>query len=228
MKYVIGILDDENIYRDKIRDIVVSHLNEKELSNTILLFENHSELFEKIKDIDILFLDVEMDSMNGIEIKDRLSKYIDLRIIFVSNYLQYMDEAYGKNVIRFIKKDKLDGITNILDRIIVEDSNYQYIKIADQKINSYDIEYIKADGSYSTIYTSTKEIMVCKYLKNVLELLPNYFIQTHRSYVINLHNVKSIQNKDILLDNNVIVPIARGNYEKVMKTYHQFIRSKVC
>ena len=93
-----------------------------------------------------------------------------------------------------------------------------------KKINSNEICFIEADGKYSNIHLNTKVMHCSKTLSGVTNLLPKYcFVKTHRSYVVNLHYIKSYSSDTVYLSNGEVAYLSK-NYQKSFRTsYMNFL-----
>lgn len=226
MNYKIAICDDEDNCIKVIRYVIEDYFQDKKIMCEIDCFTSGNELLEKAYKFDIIFLDVEMEIVNGLEIKNQLSRLVDLRIIFVTNYEQYMSEAYGKNVVAYVNKTEINRIKDILNKIEIEDSEHKFINVNGREIDAYDIKYVKADGSYCDIYYNGTSSKLCVYLNELLERLPISFVRVHRSYIINLRFIRYINKNEILLKDNTIILISRRYKEIVLKRYFEYVRRR--
>lgn len=213
-------------YFDKIKSEICCCLNRYNIEYEICYFSDGLKLIDNICSYNIVFLDVEMDVLNGLQIKNIISHYRGIRIVFVSNYEQYMSEAYGVNVVGYVSKKKLSRIQDVLNMIISDDAEHMYIQIDGNQVDTFDIIYIQADGSYSNIFLIQKKIYLCAYLKNILDRLPDNFIRVHRSYVINMRYIKTFENDVITLGNEKI-PLSRKYKNDFIRKYYDYLRGKI-
>jgi len=210
--------------------------------------ENASLGFELIKKNkpDIIFLDIEMPGKSGIQLAEQLIKEnLNPEIIFTTAYNDYalkafrlsaidyllkpINEAHLGEAIQKIKKQQpdynekklqtfIDNYENKLPKTIniPTTSGYQFIKIET-------IMYIKADGSYTHIFTTNeKPITVSKNLKYFESALDGYsmFIRVHRGYLINVYQMKKFdkQNRgEIIMNDGAIIDLARERRETFFK-----------
>ena len=166
--------------------------------------------------IDLLFLDVDMPGINGVELASAL---IDSpMIIFITAHKGYAFESYEVDAIDFLLKPiNLDRFnksvlkavdfknlkTPSLTKTPVEDiyvkSGYQSVKIALREI-----EYIESAGDYLKIFTTNKQqyISTLMTMKKLLEKLPpDQFARVHKGFIISLSKVISINHKKVQLTN---------------------------
>jgi two-component system LytT family response regulator len=186
---------------------------------------------------DLVFLDINMPKESGMNIY----KYFPnpkFNIIFVTAYSQYAIEALKKSALDYLLKpvDYLeldDALKKLLKKLKEEQNLLQlddYLKqlnapnIPGKNIvintehgffveNSKNIEYCKADQSYSMIYTNNgKEVTISKPLKYLEDLLPtNQFIRTHKSFLVNILYIRQYVRADenyIILKSGKRIPVS--------------------
>ena len=175
-----------------------------------------------LKKADLLFLDVQLPKMNGLSYLKTLSK--PPTVIVTTAYPDYALDAFEEAVIDYLLKPfsyerffkAIDRVRNNLsthnqknmDRIFVYSDKTFY------NLNIGDILFIKAEVDYVDIVTESKNYLILDSLKNWNEKLTNHnFVQSHRSYIVNLDRVNKIHDKHIYFDNNRKTPIG-SNFKK--------------
>mgnify|MGYP002625110222 CR=1 FL=1 len=174
--------------------------------------------------IQLLFLDIEMSGLNGIEALNILMQEKKIwRIAFVSSHTESIFDTFSIKTIGFIPKPideaRIDKILNSMmdefrENIVIE------VQVGNSKeyISCEDIVYLKAEGSYTKIYVNvgneTKEYLSSKKLGEFEKMLDNkIFIRTHKSFIVNAEYVSEVK-KDILLNKlNANIPVGR-KYKK--------------
>lgn len=208
MIHKIVICDDVEEEGKELAALAGEYYKEKA---EILLCANGDEL-EKILgkgDIDIIFLDIEMPGENGIEIKNRLeAERVESYIVFVTAHMDFMQEAFGRNVVGYIEKPpEKEKFYKVLMRIDSSESQNRIIEVETvlgeiKKIQLDHIRYIEADKIYSFIHIEDERILVCKGLnKWEEELKEEYFVRIHRSYLVNLRYVDRIKGRQVYMKN---------------------------
>ena len=110
---VIGICDDENVIRDKIEKICINETKKYCEDVVIQKYSDGREVLEK--DFDILILDIEMEDVDGIVVKNYFQKRKkDTIIIFVTSHNEMMSQAFGVNVMGFVAKSYLDNQLQVM------------------------------------------------------------------------------------------------------------------
>ncbi len=190
----------------------------------------------KNTDIDCLFLDVEMPTMDGFQFIEKLDAK-DFAIVITTAYNEYAIKAFKKEAIDYLLKpidtddlrETIGKIKKFNARTINNDKFERILLNFNEKLNHKkitintdgkliflepdDILYAESDGNYSTLFLqSNKKIVVTKKLKEVEMLLPDsYFFRIHNSYIVNLHKIKEFLKTDgyVILENNVKIPVSR-------------------
>lgn len=223
-KAIQGLSWELSNFSDQIK--VIATFNEPEKALTYLA-EN---------DIDCLFLDIEMPTMDGFQFLSKL-KSRDFAVVITTAYNEYAIKALKNDAIDYLLKP-ID--TDDLEETIKKIKNFNFRSINSNKIEKVllsfneklsskkitintdgrliflapeEILFIESDGNYATIYTTeNKKIVVTKKLKEVNTLLPeDVFFRIHNSYIINLKKVKEFYKTDgyVVLEQNHKIPVSR-------------------
>lgn len=113
MMFKIGICDDEGIYIEAVRQEVENYFGVRAV--IIQVYHTANEILIDEDKPDLLFLDIEMPELDGITLKNRLDEWGEtVEIIFVTNYQQYMHEAFGRYVIAYLAKDEIQIMITIV------------------------------------------------------------------------------------------------------------------
>lgn len=170
---------------------------------------------------DILLLDIQMPGMNGLELTKNLGNQRPV-IIFTTSLKEYAVEAFELNVADYLLKpvtpprfiQAIDRARTILEsnKEEVKLSNDEFIFIRDsnivKRLNLEDILFAEAMGDYVKLHTPQKFFAIHNTLKSVEERLPEHqFIRVHRSYIVALHKIDTIQDGAIVIGSKSI-PVA--------------------
>ncbi|TAD98804.1 MAG: DNA-binding response regulator [Bacteroidetes bacterium] len=221
-EYQCLIIDD-----DKVARKVISHYVEITASlNLIEAFDNALEGQKYLlkNPVDILFLDIEMPNMTGIELLQSLpeipetiltTSHQDFAIpafeLQVSDYLvkpiQY--DRFSKAINKVSKK--LD-LLRVKEEYIANNHDDLFVKVNNRmvKIRFDDIDYIEALSDYVLIFVKDKQLIVYSTLKAVSsKLRGERFMRIHRSYIVNLKKIDAIEDNSVLISNKFI-PISKS------------------
>lgn len=169
---------------------------------------------------DIVFLDIEMDGVNGLEIAARLKD--EVCVIFTTAYMDYALEGFNLDAVDYLHKPfsyarfetafskALRRIeysrANLSSRTIVVKQEYNNVSIALD-----DISYIEAMEGYSKIFRDSGKCVVSRViLKNIGLMLPaDAFLRVHRSYIVSRAKIRSFNRQEIILSDGTVIPVGR-------------------
>lgn len=192
---------------------------------------------------DLILMDINIEGeYDGIELTDMIHQQWEIPVIFISSLqddytfrrlqrtnpvgfiLKPFSEIQLKRTIQLVT----EGLNNATDKVFeisgnIEKKNNDYIFIKRkkqlEKVKISDIFYVEADGKYAQIYMVDKKYLVRMSLKEVINRLnSNLFLQTHRSFVVNIDKIKSVDLQDsVIILENMHVPISRREREMVLE-----------
>jgi DNA-binding LytR/AlgR family response regulator len=182
--------------------------------------ENVFQLVERMKeiDVDLLYLDIEMPCMNGI---DFLKSVTSLpKIIFTTAYEQYAVQGFDLDIIDYLLKPisyprflhsaekAREYFTNLF--AAENGSGYIFIKTNGEikKLLFEEIIYIEAMENYLAIHTDSCRHIIHATIKGFLQKLPPGFIQTHKSYVVSIAKITGMHGNMLYLGNHE-VPVSK-------------------
>ncbi|HWB63285.1 MAG TPA: LytTR family DNA-binding domain-containing protein [Chitinophagales bacterium] len=173
--------------------------------------------FLKREEVDLIFLDIRMPQLTGIQLLKSLSK--PPLVIFTTAYSNYAVEGFNLDAIDFLLKpfeydrflkalNKASEYLNYKDKPYVSESqNFIFVKSEYQiiKIDLADIRYIEGMDDYVKIYSGGKMVLTNMPMKDILKKLPaSKFVRVHRSYIVPLNRIESVRNKRIKIDDKMI------------------------
>ena len=236
MKLKCIIIDDEPVARKVLQEFV----GEIDYLELMGFAENPLKAMPLLdgQDIDIVFLDINMPKINGI---DFLKSYkTKARIIITTAYPVYAVEAYGLDVLDYLVKPvsfdrflkacnkvkELSDLKNTTPSNAQKPPDHFFIKCENQieKVFYDDLLYAEAMMNYVMLYTTTKKMMVYITMKGLEEQLPvESFIKVHKSFIVNISKIKSIEG-NILHVGNEKIAISQNLREKVI---NQIVQDKM-
>lgn len=183
---------------------------------------------------DILFLDIQMPEINGIDLCKKIrEKNNDVIIIFISSKEELVFQTFEVRPFRFIRKnhfkDELPNLVRDIEREI-EKKECRYITVKElhsSNIYCFDINniiYIEAMGKFCNVVTIDGANKIRYKLSAFKETLNNNgFLQPHRSYLVNYQFVSTIDKCDIILDNKENIPLSRNKNEIIKKEFIKLV-----
>lgn len=171
--------------------------------------------------IDLLFLDIEMPGMTGLELTKNLGHKSPL-IVFTTAKKDYAVEAFELNVVDYLVKPvsparflqaverAQETLASDKEEVKVEAQEFVFVKDNGilKRINVDEILYLEAMGDYVKVHTSAKFHVLHATLKSIEEKLsPQKFIRVHRSYIVSLSKIDFIQ-EGVISIGKASVPVA--------------------
>ena len=228
MKLKCIIIDDEPVARKVLQEFV-EEIDYLELTGQA---ENPLKAIPLLNDneIDIIFLDINMPKINGIDFLK--SSKTNANIIMTTAYAEYAVEAYGLDVLDYLvkpiafdrflkacnKAKEMKVLKGTADNQPNKTSDHFFIKCNNQieKVFYADLVYAEAMLNYVMLYTNSKKMMVYVTIKSLEGQLPSdIFIKVHKSFIVNINKIKSIEG-NILDIGNTKITISQGLREKVI------------
>lgn len=172
---------------------------------------------------DIAFLDIQMNIMTGIELAELIRK-IDknMMIVFVTSHSQYVLHGYDVNALHYlIKPLSVTKLLPILDKALTIWRSRQNAALlvpcesGKMKLLFNDIYSITMFSHTANVQTENNTYELRKTASELSDLLPEYFIRCHRSYIVNLFKVDCVYRSSLLLSNGESLPISRNKSKTV-------------
>ena len=222
MKISCIITDDEPIARKGLQ----GYVEKIPFLHLIGVCEDAIQLNNKLqeKKPDLLFLDIEMPYLNGI---DFLKSQADPpKVILTTAYENYALQGYELDVLDYLLKpvsfERFLKATNKAAEYFKSINNLQqdhfFIKVDGRldKVLFAEIIFIEALENYVAVYTKDKKLITHSTLKLMQQSLPENFIQPHKSYIININKVTAIEGNQLHCD-NYRVPVSKYQKDEVME-----------
>lgn len=226
----IAICDDE----ESQRVLIENHLREwaaqrEKIIETVSFNDAEQFLFlwEEDKRYDLLILDIEMGAVNGMELARRIRKENEeIPILFITGYETYMAQGYEVSAIQYLLKPMYrEKLFAALDKLQKGRRTEPKLSFQTQDgsvfLTPSDIWVMEATGHYVVLYTADKSWQLRHSFTEVLKMLEGQkeMIQCHRSYLVNLRHVSAITRTELLLDNDIRLPISRNSYKAVNQAF---------
>jgi len=170
--------------------------------------------FIKQNPIDLIFLDIQMDNLTGIQMLEILNP--KPAVILMTAYDQYALKSYELNVSDYLLKPysferflkATDKVYNLLQPSqMVADNHFIFLKTEYrlERVNFDEILYIESKGDYIHVVTQRVKILTLMTLKNIIAKLPDeMFIRVHKSFVVAINKIEAIEHGRIHIKNDEI------------------------
>ncbi|MCW3116693.1 MAG: DNA-binding response regulator [Chitinophagaceae bacterium] len=224
------VVDDEPI---AIKGVVnfINQLDFLEVADTCTSAIKATEIL-KVKDIDLMFLDINMPMLSGLEFLESLEK--SPLTILTTAYSEHALEGFRLNVVDYLMKPLefqrfFQAANKALDlfqsRIILQNNRDgadadMYIRQGDtfQRIIWEDILFVEGMQNYLKLHFKDKTFIIHQTMISLEEMLPkDSFFRIHQSYLINTHKIDAISGGRVFIDGKQL-PISRHRKEDLLKT----------
>lgn len=229
--YKIAIIDDDSDILNMIYDKTKEIFNAAGLNPEISYFTNPHQLDINIC-YDILFLDINMPDLNGIDLAEKyVEKYQDTFIIFITNKYDLVFNAFSVHPFDFIKKENLDtGLTQTIKHLINKLNKInKTITLHDKNniinLKCKDIIFCESYGHRCYIHTTRGTIETTKYkLSNIENIIasPDFYM-INQSYLIHWKYVTRIENKNAIFENGSSLLISKRRLKESLASYQKYI-----
>ncbi len=238
----IAICDDE----PEIAELIAGKIKTIYKNMYISIYTSCEELLDFGENIDILFLDIQMDGTDGMEAARQLRKNgADTIIIFVTALEEYVFQAFDVGAFHYLIKPFSDEkFFEVLEKAVEKRSEQEQQKIADNKkmaeketivisSNGKHIQIIPDDIMYAevfnrkvVIHTTNQKVEYYGKLKELQEKLGDDFYRPHRAYLVNFKYIRKYDATDIYLQHDTIL-MSKKNYPDFVKQYLRYNQRKI-
>lgn len=226
--YTVAICDDDELFCWELENYILDYCKKIHLEIETLLFSSGEELLEywhQDHQLDLLFLDIELKTINGITAGNAIRQniaYESTQIVFVSIRKDYAMQLFKIRPLDFlIKPITYEAVSKVIDtfcslfvslRPFYEYHNNKKVYRIDQR----SIIYIQSSAKIITIHTATQDYKYYGKLSDCMQQLnTSVFIHVHKSYIININYVTEYKSNELILANTNRIPISQARRQYV-------------
>lgn len=242
-KFSAIVIDDKSSVIETM-DLIINQFLKTELE-IVASYTSASEGFKGIleKKPDLVFLDIEMPDINGLELASLLPEDCTSKIVIISGKENYAFKAIKQSVFDYLLKPiSVAEIKNVVLKLNKErdinvaelgvNNNILIINRQDKAvfIELESISKIEANGACSEIYYHDKKIGSTKSFKHYEEILPkNIFLKIHRSWIVNIHFIKEVIKQDgvgyVILKDDSKIELSKIKKDEMMNKLMNLIKN---
>ena len=221
--YRIAVCDDEKMLREEVKKLIL----EWDSTLEVELYSSGEELLDNYRACQVIFLDIDMGGMNGIEAGKRIRQMDrEVKIIYLTAYRDYVAGAFEVHAFQYmVKPVNREKLFLILEEIFL------YVRRTEEKhildfhtvkgmvcLPTEEIYYFAYENRRVLMVTGEESYYLADRIGNVLKRMAEFgFSMPHQSFVVNLFHVKNIRGQEILLDDGTLLPLS----QKKQKTFKQ-------
>ncbi len=228
MKISCLVIDDEPL----AIEVIKAHLDKIPGIEIISTFQNPVEALDMIKStkIDLIFLDIEMPLLSGIEFLKTLQH--PPKVIFTTAYRNYAIESYELDVVDYLLKpisftrffkaiNKYKNLVNIkiTESTVKEEESNNHLYVNSNKkfikLNFKDILYVESIKDYVKVVLHDKSVITKDSISNFEYKLPHEFLRIHRSFIVNTNKITAFTKVDVEIG-KIEIPIGTSYKDNVI------------
>lgn len=233
----IAVCDDEIIFAEELKRLISAYMSKKGIVFEIDIFKSGVELAALeagITRYTAVFLDINMDGMDGIETAKKIRAISrEVFIVFVTAYISYSLEGYRLDVVRYLLKGDLNfpaTVQECLDAIINK-LNLAVEKVFDfregrKKVELENLLYIESrlhKLEFHVMENTMKVFTMYRKLDEVEDMLEgNCFVRIQKSYLVNLKYINSVSRYRAVLTDGLEIAVSRTKYTDVKDKFTQY------
>lgn len=223
----IGICDDGENICSSIENMLIQCAKEKKIQiDTFVWYtgEGLKEYLERSNQLDILFLDIELFQMSGIEVGRFIRNQLDdmgMQIVYISGKASYAPQLFKTQPLDFlvkpVTKDQIGDVLETALKVLKRKNekfkfrlgkDYYYVPMGN-------IVYFVSEGRKVKIVTLKESFEFYGRLKEIIRLLPEDFVVIHKSYIVNREYIFRYTYEMVKLASGIILPISPANRKQV-------------
>lgn len=228
----IAVVDDEKIIREQIKGLI----KKQKPDCHVEVYAAGEKLLHAGRTYDIIFLDIQMDGLSGIETARMLRKKSeDAVLIFITGIKDYVFEAFDVAAFYYLLKPVEENkFKDVFDRAVKEAEKRKergqkqlFIKTKNRNItlNHKEILYLENRGRKVEIHTTGEVIEIYAAMNELESQLGESFYRCHRGYLVNMSCITEYSNDSIRLNNGEGIYLAKERYNEFVKAYMRYLRN---
>lgn len=224
----IAICDDIIEQTLTLQKYICEFCQEKNVEYKLFIYETGSQLLSEAEKLDIIFLDIEMPGLDGIETGRKIrEKNMTCRIIMATCMVERMREAFFIEAFRFIVKpfdqaEVEEALQACIKKILGCNSIELYYNRNSYEVRQKEIQYIVTYDSYSEYFVKGKMLRSEASLTDMEECLDErLFYRVHRKYIINMAQVLSYKDGVVQMK-NIAIPVSRRRKKEFEQVFIEF------
>lgn len=234
----VAICDDEPMIREKLKICFDEFVEKYGFEVQISIFEDGEKLLHSGEEFDVIFLDIGLTGMDGIEVGTEIRKTDKkVKIIYLTAFHDYMGKAFQVHAFGYIVKP----FTNEkIHQVLFEAITYGKLNVENSKtfhtqngliaIKLQEITYFEYCNRSVLLHDCNGRVFKLpgeKISKVAAQMKPYHFEVPHKSFVVNLYQVKSIKGYNIHMNQGAVVPLSQLYSKNFRRIMHEYLNMRI-
>lgn len=218
-KLKIAIVDDETVFAEKLRKKAEGFFSSRKLETEIFCFSDGAPLLSALENgerFDIVFLDIQLETSDGMDIAAALRKYDrNAAVIFVTGLSDRAAEGYGVEAFDYIVKTRLnDRLETVLERFIERPVNKSLVVSLDNGSRAVipfrQLYAVVSEGRGTALYTESKKIYTASPVGKISPgLSERDYFEVHKGVYVRIEMIRSIDADTLKICDGTVFPVSR-------------------
>ena len=230
--YEIGICDDVKEICEEVYKRIAAYFMERDTEIRVHTYTSGQELLNAGITFDILFLDIELERENGLEIAGAYPYKKETRLIFLTSHVEEMPNGYKVRAFRFLIKpiDTQHFEEALLSAVKDLEQDKRYT-VSDEEgehiIRVSEIYYLESQQRSTGVRTKDRFARLgysIEEMKQELNLLQFYC--PHKSYIVNMDYIQTFDKNIVILKNGEKIKVSRGKMKDFKEKFYDYLRSR--
>ena len=221
----IAVCDDSREDREALRALLEACGHDFEIREYSLGTELYADM-EYVRECGIVFLDINMEGMDGLEAAGRIkAECPKVHIVLVTAYVNYALDGYKVKASRFLLKDDLEQtLPECVDDILREEQVVEFPFVeGNVRLRVDDIIYIETSRHKNVFYTAGQSYSIYRKMDELeAELAGMGFVRVHQSFLINMRYVVKLSSYIMALTTGKEISVPKSRYPQVKRQYMLF------
>lgn len=227
----IAICDDEKLFIENLEGKISQYLKERKLAFHISAFYSGEDLLHSDISFDIIFLDIKMDGINGMDTAKKIRDQKQAcEIVFITALKEYVFDAFTVDATNYLVKPIDDKLYKTLEKILkrMDTSALSlWLNGTFHNIPFRDIRYCDVLNHTITIHTVQNTITLQLPMLELENNLNADFFRCHRSFLIHFYYVRGYKNNMVIMDGGESIPVAKKRQQEFLTALMQYQQRSV-
>ena len=228
----IAIVDDETIIREQIKNLIHQTTPEAKVD----AYPSGESLLSAKQYYDILFLDIQMQGINGLEVAKTLrQQQKESLLIFITGIKEHVFDVFDVTAFHYLLKPiEEQKLKEVLHRAAAEIEKrkrqtqktlFIQTKTRNITLRQSQILYIESRGKKAEIHTTKEILEIYAVMRELEKQLSTNFYRCHRGYLVNLAYITEYSRDHLTLKNGEDIIMSKEKYSEFIKIYMRYLRN---